>query len=46
MIHNGLQAQRQLAIQRFDTTTGDIGQFAACLIDDPETCDAQAGVNA
>jgi hypothetical protein len=40
MIHNGLQAQRQLAIQRFDTTTGDIGQFAACLIDDPETCDA------
>ncbi len=46
MIHDGLQAQRQLAIQRFDTTTADIGQLAACLIDNPETCDAQAGVYA
>lgn len=46
MIHNGLQARRQLAIQCFDTTTADIGQLAARLIDDPETCNAQAGVYA
>jgi hypothetical protein len=25
MIHDGLQAQRQIAIQRFDTTTADVG---------------------
>ena len=45
MIHDGLQAQRQIAIQRFDTTTADIRQFAACLIDDPKTRDAQARVD-
>jgi hypothetical protein len=45
VIHDGLQAQREVTIQGFDATTADVGKFAACLIDDAETRDAQAWVN-
>ena len=45
VIHNGLQAQRQVTIQRFYATTADVGKFAACLINDSETRNAQARVN-
>src|SRR5688500_13548513 len=46
MIHDGLQARRQFAIQSFDTAAADVHQFAANFFDDPETGDAQAGVYA
>ena len=46
MIHDALQAQRQLVIRCFDTTAADVRQLAAGFIDNPETCDAQAGVYA
>src|SRR5690606_31768402 len=46
MIHDGLQARRQLAIQSFDTAAADVHQFAANFFDDPETRDAQAGIYA
>ena len=46
MIHDALQAQRQLIIRCFDTTAANVRQLAASLIDNPETCDAQTGVYA
>jgi hypothetical protein len=46
MVHDGLQAQRQLSVHCFDTTTANVGELAACLIDDSETCNAQAWVDA
>ena len=46
MIHDALQTQWQLIIRCFDTTAADVRQLAAGLIDNPETCDAQAGIYA
>jgi len=46
MIHNGFQAQRQLAVRGLDAAAADVNQIAAGFIDDPETGNAQARVYA
>ena len=45
MIHYGLQPQREFAILRLDTSTADVGKLVGCFVDNPKTCNSQAGVN-
>jgi hypothetical protein len=46
VIHDGFQAQRQLAIHSLDASAADVCQLAAVDFDDPEAGNAQAGVYA
>ncbi len=45
MIHYGLQPQREFAILGLDTSTADVGKLVGCFVDNPKTCNSQAGVN-
>ena len=46
VVHDGFQAQRQLAIHGLDAAAADVCKLAAVDFDDPEAGDAQSGIYA